>query len=111
MNVNIVELDWPRTLQPSGPKEDPSVLLSGIGTLGDARHLVYALRINLNTLEADLRDDLDESVYTDYRLDVMLDEILFFSTFDRTSAVLLGNSYYLFWMVPCSERTLPIPGI
>jgi hypothetical protein len=111
MNVSIVELHWPRFLQPSGPKEDPSVLLAGISTLADARHLVYAMRINLDTLGADLRDDLDESVYADYRLDVMLDELLLFATFDRTSAVPLGNSYYIFWMVPFSERIMPIPGI
>ncbi len=111
MDVAAPELRWPRFLQPSGPKEDPSVILSGLSALGDSQHLVYALRVNLDTLAADLRDDLDGSVYTEYRLDVMLEELLFFADFDRASAVAMGSSYYLFWMVPFSGHDVPIPGI
>jgi hypothetical protein len=109
MDVHVPELQWPRHLQESGPKQDPSILLSGTARIGACRYFVYALRINLTTLEADFRDDVDEWIYTDYRLDVMLEELLFLSDFDRTAAVPLDSGSYLFWMVPSREGALPAP--
>ncbi len=111
MTVIIPELSWPGCLKPSGPKEDPLILLNGISEIGGARHLIYALRVDPYTLEVDLRRDLDASVYADQRLDVMLEELLFFADFDRTAAVSLDQGNYVFWMVPWNGSGMPTPGI
>jgi hypothetical protein len=110
MEVHVPELQWPQYLQESGPAQDPSILLSGISQLGACRYFVYALRMDLTNLEADFRDDVDESIYADYRLDVMLEELLFLVDFDRTAAVPLDGGFYFFWMVPAGEGALPTRG-
>ncbi|HEX3983128.1 MAG TPA: hypothetical protein VHX12_05485 [Acidisoma sp.] len=111
MEFPVPRLTWPRHLQQSGPEQDPSILLSGTSEIGGGRYLVFALRVDLDSLEADFRSDLDESVYADLRLDVMLEELMFFADFDRTAVVPLQGGHYIFWMVPNAEPMTGTPGL
>jgi hypothetical protein len=111
MEIPVPELTWPRHLQPIGPKEDPLILLSGLSDVGGGHYLVYALRIDLDSLEADVRSDIDDYVYEELGLDVMLEELKFLADFDRTAAVPLGGSHYVFWMTPTTDPVTTAPGL
>jgi len=42
---------------------------------------------------------------------VMLEELKFLADFDRTAAVPLGGSHYIFWMTPTTESVMTAPGL
>jgi len=109
MQFPVPEVDWPRHLQEVGPEEDPAILLSGASKLAAKHYLVYAVRINLESMEVDFRSSVGEWIYADLRLDVMLEELMFFSDFDRTAAITVAGSHYILWMVPATETVAELP--
>jgi hypothetical protein len=40
----------------------------------------------------------------------MLEELKFLADFDRTAAVPLGGSHYVFWMTPTTDPVTTAPG-
>ena len=67
---------------------------------------MLAVRIDRRSLQADLRADLDETVYAGCRLPDMLDEVGFFENLDGSVTVALTGGRYVIWMVPWG-RDLP----
>jgi hypothetical protein len=100
MAIFFPEPRWPSELLEEGPEEDRSVLLRGAAEIAGARHRILAVRVGRSTLEVDVRDDLDESIYDDYRLQDMLDELGFFENVDQSVLVHLETGHYVIWMVP-----------
>ena len=49
------------------------------------------MRISLDRLEPDFRDDLEEEVYADHRIFVIFDELVFLDNFDRSSVLSLES--------------------
>jgi hypothetical protein len=98
-----VAADWPK-----GRSLDPP---ERVERRGGGHYLVYALRIDLDSLEADVRSDIDDYVYEELGLDVMLEELKFLADFDRTAAVPLGGSHYVFWMTPTTDPLTTAPGL
>ncbi len=104
MPVRLPELNWPLELLEKGPEEDPSILLSGAAEIGTVPHRILALRVNPSHAQVDFRADLDEAVYADYQLEVMLDELNVFDNVDRSAVVPLESGDYVIWMVPSAEH-------
>ena len=75
MPVRLPALNWPVELLENGPDEDPSILLSGAAAIGTVLHRILAVRVNPSHAQVDFRADLDEAVYADYQLEVMLEEL------------------------------------
>ncbi|WP_158801192.1 hypothetical protein [Acidisoma sp. L85] len=105
MPVPAPELHWPAELVEAGPQADPSILLGGTATLNGVQHHVYALRINLDHITPDFRADLDQSLYADHELGVMLDEVFYFGGVSRSSIVELESNHYIIWMVPSGSSS------
>jgi hypothetical protein len=102
MPVRMPQLLWPAELQEEGPHQDPSIVLGGAAEIGGASYRIHAMRINLDTLEPDVRDDLDEGVYAEHRVHVIFEELIFLDDFDRSSVLSLESGDYIFWMAPVS---------
>ncbi|MDQ2804090.1 MAG: hypothetical protein M3Y41_15960, partial [Pseudomonadota bacterium] len=83
-----------------GPEEDPSILLSGVAEFGTAPHRVLAVRVNATNLRVDFLAGVDADIYADHELEVMLDELRFFGSIDRSVVVRLESGDYVIWMVP-----------
>jgi hypothetical protein len=103
MPVRLPELNWPVELLETGPDEDPSILLSGATEIGTAPHRVLAIRVNPSHVQVDFRANLDEAVYADYQLGVMLEELNVFDNVDRSAVVPLESGNYVIWMVPSAD--------
>ena len=103
MPVSLPALRWPAALIEQGPPEDPAILLGGAAAIGEAPHLVLAMRINPRTLSVDYRQELDEDVYADYRLEELLDELTFMDAIDKSVLVPMGGGAYVLWMTPDSD--------
>jgi hypothetical protein len=103
MPVPLPAPRWPTELVEDGPPEDPSILLSAPATIGQARHLVLAVRINPRTLAADYRADLNEDVYADSEVEELLDELTFLDDIDQSVLVPLSSGLYVIWMVPFAD--------
>jgi len=50
MQFPVPEVGWPRHLQEVGPEEDPAILLNGASRLAAKYYLVYAVRINFESI-------------------------------------------------------------
>jgi hypothetical protein len=104
MPVHLPEPHWPAELLERGPDEDPSILLSGVAEIGTVPHRILAVRVNPSHAQVDYRADLDEAVYADYQLEVMLDELNVFDNVDRSVMVPLESGNYVIWMVPSADH-------
>jgi hypothetical protein len=98
--IQIPQAVWPSELTEEGPPQDASILLSGLANIGPAPHRVLAVRINPTTLAVDYRADLDESVYADYALDELVDDLTFLDDLDASVLVPMGGGDYVVWMMP-----------
>ena len=104
MPVRLPALNWPVELLENGPDEDPSILLSGAAAIGTVLHRILAVRVNPSHAQVDFRADLDEGVYADYQLEVMLEELNVFDNVDRSAVVPLESGNYVIWMVPSADH-------
>jgi hypothetical protein len=103
MPVRLPEPLWPAELLEEGPPEDPTILLGGAAEIGHAPYRVLAVRLNPNSLAVDYRADLQETVYADYQLEGILDELTFMDDIDKSVLVAAGGSQYVIWMMPFSQ--------
>lgn len=103
MPIQLPQTVWPSVLTEEGPSQDPSILLSGMATIGPAPHRMLAVRIDPTTLAVDYRSDLDETVYADYQLDELVDDLTFLDDLDASVLVPMGGSDYVVWIMPYAE--------
>lgn len=105
---------WPTSLEEQGPREDPSILLTGIVYVGDAKIKIIAIRVNLDRRAMpDYRPDVPIARYQDGGYDSILDGILdefeeiaaqlgeLFGE-EHTNIVHLPMGSYQIWVVPAS---------
>lgn len=105
---------WPALLEEQGPREDPSILLTGTAYLGDAMIKIIAIRVNLVRRAApDYRPDVPIARYRDggyeTALDVILDEFEdvaaelgeFFGE-EHPNIIELATGSYQIWVLPVS---------
>ncbi len=104
MPIRFPEPRWPVELLEEGPEEDPSILLGGVAEIGNARHRISAVRVNLRPLRVDFRADLKKYIYADHELEAMLDELNFFGSIDQSAVVPLENGTYVVWMMPAGDE-------
>ncbi|HUN45355.1 MAG TPA: hypothetical protein VMU85_02495 [Stellaceae bacterium] len=107
---------WPTALEERGPAEDPSILLTGTASIGDALLQVVAIRIDptlrwaldykrgvaaasykANALSATLETFLEESESIASELDELLGE-------RRPSIVQLATGPYKVWILPARRE-------
>ena len=100
MPIRFPEPRWPVELLEEGPEEDPSILLGGVAEIGNAQYRISAVRVSPRPLQVDFRADLKKYVYADHELEVMLEELSFFGSIDRSVVVPLESGNYVIWMVP-----------
>ena len=105
---------WPALLEERGPREDPSILLTGTASIGNAMIKIVAIRVNL-LLRAtpDYRGDVPVARYRDSGCDVVLETVLdefeeaaaqlgeLFGA-EHTNIVELPTGSYQIWVVPAS---------
>src|SRR5271155_1269661 len=87
MPVECPACKWPVLLEEQGPREDPSILLTGTAKIGNTAIKIIAVRVNLN-LEAapDYRSDVSSGCYRERGYDTVLDTVL--DTFEYAAAEL-----------------------
>lgn len=103
MPVDMPQPSWPAQLTEQGPSEDPTILLSGMATIGPAPHRILAVRIDPTTLAVDYRPDLDEDIYAEYQLDEMVDDLTFLDDLDASVLVPIASGSYVLWVMPFVE--------
>jgi hypothetical protein len=106
MPIRFPEPHWPVELLEEGPDEDRSILLGGVAEIGNALHRILAIRVSTRHLhlQVDFRNDLKKYIYADHELEVMLDELRFFGSIDRSVVVPLESGSYVIWMVPSGDE-------
>lgn len=100
MPVQCPPPTWPAALQEEGPAEDPTILLAGPARFGNAAYRVIAVRVDPERLHPDFRPELDESVYAEHELQVLLDELVYFGELGRDVVVTLESGGYVMLMTP-----------
>jgi hypothetical protein len=77
MSIPFPQCVYPATLEERGPKEDPSILLTGMAEIGNAPALIIAIRIS-RTLRStpDYRQDVPAGVYGVNNIDAGLETFL-----------------------------------
>lgn len=114
MAVAFPTCQWPDVLQEQGPREDPSILLTGTAYIGDAMIKVIGIRVNLlRRATPDYRLDVPMARYRDGGYDSVLNTLLdefedvaaqlgeFFGE-EHTNIVELPTGSYQIWVVPVS---------
>ncbi len=77
MSVPFPSCVFPATLDEHGPKEDPSILLTGMVAIGNATALVIAIRISLTLRRTpDYRQDVPAEMYGVNNIDTGLETFL-----------------------------------
>lgn len=94
---------WPTVLREDGPAEDPTILLGGPVKLDGAVYHVMAVRVDPERLRPDFRPELDEDVYSDHELQVLLDELGYFGNVTHDSLITLESGSYIMLMAPQEE--------
>jgi hypothetical protein len=111
MSVQFPASSWPTALDERGPAEDPTILLTGIATIGGAEVQVVAVRIDPSLgWTPDYRPDVAEGRYrADGLADLIegaiedLDSVA--AEFgeamgrSRTDVVTLGGEHYMVWCI------------
>ncbi len=114
MPVECPCCQWPSMLEERGPREDPSILLTGTARIGDTDVQIIAIRINPKLRRSvDRRAESAEASDQDTGFDDVLDTIL--EEFDYVAEQLgelfgedqfriveLATGPYQFWVVPVS---------
>jgi hypothetical protein len=73
MSIPFPPCVYPATLDERGPKEDPSILLTGMAAIGNAPALVIAIRISRTPRRTpDYRHDVPTKMYSVNNIDVGL---------------------------------------
>ena len=77
MSIPFPQCVWPVALDECGPKEDPSILLTGTAEIGDAMARIIAIRIS-QTLRStpDYQQDVPAGIYRSNNLDAGLETFL-----------------------------------
>ncbi len=114
MSIPCPACRWPSTLDERGPSEDPSILLTGTASIGDAAVQIVAIRID-PALRWSLghRRGVAEDSYQAQGLNDILETILeefesVTSDFaellgeSRSSVVDLATGPYRVWVIPAS---------
>lgn len=110
---------WPATLDTRGPKDDPSILLTGSAEIGHAPALIIAVRISrIMRRTPDYRADVPADIYQMFNLDAGLETFLE-NAEDLTaelsdalgdhvpSVMQMDTGSYLMWILPLMSRTAP----
>lgn len=119
MSVECPACEWPLFLEEQGPREDPTILLTGTARIGKAAIKIIAVRINRNLRAApDYRSDVQRHCYHVGGYDSILSTIL--EEFEDAAAQvgdLLGEEHfnivqlptgpYQIWVIPATfnQRT------
>ena len=77
MSIPFPPCVWPATLDERGPKEDPSILLTGTAKIGNAPARIIAIRISRTLRRTpDYRQDVPAGIYGVNDLDAGLETFL-----------------------------------
>jgi hypothetical protein len=104
MTVACPVPEWPRDLMNAGPSEDRSILLRGEATIGAARFVVTAVRVDPIQFGPDFRPDVHVDVYREYHLPTLLDVLSELMDIDNAATLQLETGSYLIWMLPAGAR-------
>lgn len=115
MPVECPCCQWPSVLEERGPREDPSILLTGPARIGDTPVQIIAIRINPNLRMSSDRSEILVDRSPDAELHAALDTILEEFDYlaeqlgelfgeDQFRIVELATGPYQFWVVPVSFR-------
>jgi hypothetical protein len=88
-----------------GPSEDRSILLRGHVTIGSARFMLTAMRVDPVRFGPDFRADKDLSIYADYQLPTLLDIVSELIDAAEPSTLHLASGQYVMWMLPASDQS------
>jgi hypothetical protein len=103
MTIPLPTPEWPASLLEEGPPEDPTILLRGQLTIGPARFMLMAVRVDPVRFGPDFRADQDLAIYADYQLPAMLDIVSELVSVSEPSTLRLGRDQYVMWMLPASD--------
>lgn len=116
MSIPFPRCAWPVTLDERGPKEDPSILLTGTAKIGDGVARIIAIRINqMLRSTPDYQQDVPARIYHSNNLDSGLETFLE-NVEDLTdelsdtlgehvpSIVQLEPGAYMLWILPLTPR-------
>jgi hypothetical protein len=102
MTVACPSPEWPSGLLEQGPPQDPSILLRGEATIGSARFVVTAVRVNPIRYGPDFRPDQSTSIYANCNLSALLDSLSDLIEVSEASTLRLETGNYVIWMLPQS---------
>jgi hypothetical protein len=113
MTIDCPSCQWPTVLEERGPSDDPSILLTGIGRLGETPIQIIAIRVNPTSRSTlDWQPEL-EGIYQANDLDTVLGTILEELDYasaelgrllgeDRSATVELTTGLYKVWSLSAS---------
>ncbi len=103
MPVPCLPIQWPSTLQESGPAEDPTIVLSGTAQVGSTPFRIVAIRVEPRLrFMPDYKSDIAGTIYDREVLETLLEELGEVSDTDHPLTLELATGVYVLWMVPIS---------
>jgi hypothetical protein len=103
MSVPCLPVQWPKTLEESGPAEDPGIVLSGTAQVGSTPFRITAIRVEPRLrFMPDYKADLEDAVYDREVLETLLEELGEVADTDHPRTLELATGVYVMWMVPAS---------
>jgi hypothetical protein len=103
MSVPCLPVQWPSTLEESGPAEDPSIVLAGTAQVGTTPFRIMAIRVEPRLkFMPDYKADLDDAVYDREALETVLEELGEVSNTDHPRTLELATGVYVMCMAPAS---------
>jgi hypothetical protein len=103
MSVPSLQVQWPSTLEESGPAEDPSIVLSGTAQVGSTPFRITAIRVEPRLrFMPDYKADLGDAVYEREVLETLLEELGEVANTDNPQTLELATGVYVMWMAPAS---------